>query len=159
MNAVEALKAARVAGVRIAVDGDHLLLKASTPPSDAVVDLLARHKAEVMALLHRTADRSSSQDYQARCIVDGLLEPAAAAPERAAVTEISVVAWLNQHADSSAPGSCTWCGRHETSAAVVLPFGVEPGPHTWLHPECWAPWHQARRELAMVALSRPGGTP
>ena len=51
MNAQEALKAARRAGIRLQVEGDHLLLEAAAPPPAAVIDLLARHKAELMALL------------------------------------------------------------------------------------------------------------
>jgi hypothetical protein len=51
MSAVEALKAARVAGVGIALDGSDLMLQASAPPPAAVLDALSRHKGDIIALL------------------------------------------------------------------------------------------------------------
>src|SRR6516162_222430 len=55
MSAAEALQAAQNAGVEIGIDGDNLVLEASAPPPAAVLDLLSRHKAEVLALLAATA--------------------------------------------------------------------------------------------------------
>ena len=46
MSVVEALKAARAAGVELALDGDDLVLKAASAPPAAVLDALSRHKAE-----------------------------------------------------------------------------------------------------------------
>ncbi len=60
MGAAEALKTARSCGVRLRVDGDHLVLKTSAPPPPFVVDLLRRHKAEIMALLRPAEDSQSS---------------------------------------------------------------------------------------------------
>jgi hypothetical protein len=51
VSAAEALKAARDAGIGLHVDGDGLVLEASGPPPDAVLDLLSGHKAGVIALL------------------------------------------------------------------------------------------------------------
>ena len=51
MSAAEALKAARAAGIQIGIDGDDLVLEATVPPPAAVIDLLSRHKAEIVALL------------------------------------------------------------------------------------------------------------
>jgi hypothetical protein len=51
MTALEALKAAHAAGIKLKMDGDFLVLQATTPPPATVVDLLSRHKAEVLALL------------------------------------------------------------------------------------------------------------
>jgi hypothetical protein len=51
MSAVEALKAARAAGVELALDGDDLALKAASAPPAAVLDALSRHKAQIVALL------------------------------------------------------------------------------------------------------------
>jgi hypothetical protein len=55
MSAAEALQAAQNAGVEICIDGDDLVLEASAPPPAAVLDLLSRHEAEVLALLVATA--------------------------------------------------------------------------------------------------------
>jgi hypothetical protein len=51
MTALKALKAAHAAGVNLKTDGGFLVLKAATRPSATVVDLLWRHKQEVLALL------------------------------------------------------------------------------------------------------------
>ena len=56
MSAAEALQAAQNAGVEIGIDGDDLVLEASAPPPAAVLDLLSRHKAEVLAALAATAN-------------------------------------------------------------------------------------------------------
>jgi len=66
--------------------------------------------------------------------------------------EAFVAVWLNGHPTPSEPGRCNWCGKPEISSGVVLPFGVEPGKHAWLHSECWVPWHQARRAEALAVL-------
>jgi hypothetical protein len=124
MNAQHALNAARTAGIRIQVEGDHLLLEAAAPPPPAVIDLLTRHKRALMALI-----------------------------------ENPVIEWLKQNPEPSEPGHCAWCNKRETAAAVVVPFGVQAGTHTWLHPECWSPWHQARRDRARVALTGSAGMP
>ena len=51
MSAAEALKAARAAGIQLGIDGDDLVLEASAPPPCAVLDLLSRHKADIVTLL------------------------------------------------------------------------------------------------------------
>jgi hypothetical protein len=38
MTAIDALKAAREAGIKIAIDGDDLVLDASTPPAATAVE-------------------------------------------------------------------------------------------------------------------------
>ena len=67
-------------------------------------------------------------------------------------TEASIVKWLNDHPAPSQLERCAWCHRPHSPSAVVVPFGNEPGGHTWLHVECWPAWHQARRAEAAAAL-------
>jgi hypothetical protein len=64
MSAAEALKAARVAGIQLEIDGDDLVLEASVPPPSAVIDLLSSHKASIVALLRRAEDGWSAEDQQ-----------------------------------------------------------------------------------------------
>src|SRR5262249_8323415 len=64
MRAVEALKAARAAGVELALDGDDLALKAASAPPAAVLDALSLHKAEIMVLLRPAEDGWSAEDWQ-----------------------------------------------------------------------------------------------
>lgn len=72
----------------------------------------------------------------------------------AILTDDRVIRWLNQHPAPSKPGCCAWCQQTESPSAVVLPFGTEPGTHTWLHAECWRAWHQWRRAEAACALAQ-----
>jgi hypothetical protein len=51
MSAALALKAARDSGITIGTDGDDLILEACSEPPATVIDLLSRHKAEVLAIL------------------------------------------------------------------------------------------------------------
>jgi hypothetical protein len=62
MSAVEALKAARAAGTQLGIDGDDQVLEASAPPPPAVIDLLSRHKAGIVALLRPRRDGWSAED-------------------------------------------------------------------------------------------------
>jgi hypothetical protein len=57
-------------------------------------------------------------------------------------TPLSLIHWLNEHPAPSRIGECVWCGKPESRDGTVLPFGTEPGTHTWLHAECWLAWHQ-----------------
>jgi hypothetical protein len=65
-----------------------------------------------------------------------------------------IIHWLNEHPAPSRLGECAWCGKRESRDGTVLPFGTEPGTHTWLHAECWLAWHQARRRQAIIELAR-----
>ena len=65
MSAVQALKRRAIAGVRIGVDGDALTLEADAAPPPHVLDLLSRHKAEVIALLRTGRDGWSGEDWRA----------------------------------------------------------------------------------------------
>ena len=55
MSATEVIKVARDAGIELAVDGDDLLLEGPAPPPATILDLLSRHKAEVLAALAASA--------------------------------------------------------------------------------------------------------
>ena len=63
MKAVDALERAWAVGIKLAVDGDNLVLEAASRPPAGVLDALARHKAEIVALLR--GDGWSAKDWQA----------------------------------------------------------------------------------------------
>ena len=65
MSAVDALKLARAAGVRIGLDGYALTLDADAAPPREVLELLALHKAHVIALLCPGRDGWSGDDWRA----------------------------------------------------------------------------------------------
>ncbi len=66
--------------------------------------------------------------------------------------EWCVVEWLNRHPSPSEPDRCAWCGK-PGEVGVIVPFGVEA---TWLHHQCWEPWHHQRRQEAKSALEEMG---
>ena len=123
VNAVEALRIARRGGARLSVAGCSLVLEAETPPPPTLVDALRAHKSEVLELLRIETER--------RMIVE----------------------WLNAHPVASDPETCCWCGGAERSGDVLLPFGVAPTGHAWLHTNCWKPWHERRKAEALASLT------
>jgi hypothetical protein len=135
MNAAcELLDDLAVIGATVEPAGDRLILRAGPTAIPAeLVHRVREAKADLIATFarHEACEQNPSSDS----------EPHAC-----------VVEWLNQHPAPSASGQCAWCGRLESRSAVVLPFGTEPGTHTWLHAHCWPAWHQSRREEAAIAL-------
>ena len=160
MSAAEALRAARAVGVHLGIDGDDLVLEAPAPPPLVVVEALRRHKVDIVSLLRPLADGWSAEDW--RAFYDeqaGVLEFDGGTPRPAAEAqayETCIVEWLNRNPAPSRAGRCAWCAQCESDSAVVVPFGIEPGTHVWLHNECWLPWQEARRAQAMKILSRFG---
>jgi hypothetical protein len=160
MSAVEALKAARAAGVELALDGDDLALKAASAPPAAVLDALSRHKAQIVALLRPAEDGWSAEDWQVffeerAGIVEfdgGLLRAEAEAQAFACC----VVEWLNRNPERSPAGRCLGCGDREHAHDPLLPYGVETAGHAWLHSRCWPAWYEARKAKAASALAAMG---
>jgi hypothetical protein len=163
MSAADALRAARAAGIQLGIDGDDLMLEASTSPPPAVIDLLSRHKAAIVALLRPAEDGWSAEDWQVffderAGIVEfdgGLPRPDAEAQAFACC----VVEWLNHNPERSPAGRCLDCGGGRDHAHdPLLPCGVEPTGHAWLHSCCWHPWYEARKAKAVAALAAMGIT-
>jgi len=160
MSAVQVLGAARAFGVHLEADGDDLLLEASGPPPDAVLDALSRHKPEVVRLLH-SAKAGHSPEYwhvlfHQRAAFAEFAGGLPRADAEAQAFECCVVEWLNRNPKPSAAGRCLWCGQTESRGAVVVPYGTEFGTHAWLHAECWPACHELRRSQAQQALMRMG---
>ena len=159
MDAVMLLRRAQEAGLRVRTNGSNIVVRG---PKKAypVVELLAAHKANVLAFLRSTGDGWSAEDWQAYfderagiAEFDGGLsrEDAEALAFNTCITE-----WLNRNPASSPAGYCAGCGELETESTAVLPFGTEPGTHAWLHSECWQAWYAKRRNQAVAALRRMG---
>ncbi len=144
MSVVEALEAARVAGVRVGIEGDDLALEASAPPPPAVLDLLSRHKAGIVTLLRSADGRAGIGE------LDGGL-PRAEAEARAFAC--CVAEWLNRNPVCSPPGRCLGCGNGDHAHDPLLPFGIESTGHAWLHSRCWSAWYAGRRAEAVGALA------
>jgi hypothetical protein len=160
MSAFEALKLARAAGIEINVDGDDLTLDADVAPPPAVLDLLARHKAQVIALLRPGRDGWSGEDW--RALFDeraGIAEFDGGLPRdqaEARAFACCVAEWLNRNPVRSPPGRCLGCGGSDNAHEALLPFGTAPAGHAWLHSHCWLVWHADRKAEAGAALSDLG---
>ncbi|MEZ5792379.1 MAG: hypothetical protein R3D34_16875 [Nitratireductor sp.] len=108
MSAAETLRAAHDAGICLCVDGVDLVLEATTRPPASVLDLLIRHKAEVIKLLQTGEDCWSDEDwralYEERAGIaefdGGLPRPEA----EALALECCLVEWLNRNFERSPPG-------------------------------------------------------
>jgi hypothetical protein len=160
MSAADALKAARDAGIRLRVDGDGLLLEASAPPSAVVLDLLLRHKAGIIPLLHGKGDGWSAEDWQAffdeRAGIAQFADSLPKAHAEAMALRCCIIEWLNRNPVKSTFGRCLSCGRGEHPNDPLLPFGADPGGHAWLHGACWPAWYRSRETEARAALSSMG---
>lgn len=160
MSAAEALRVAREAGLELRIDGHDLVLQASAPPSDAVLDLLALHKKGVIALLQSADGDRSAEDWHAfhaeRVAIAAIDGGQPQARSEAMAYESCVVAWLNRNPAPSNPDRCAWCGKPDLSGTTVLPFGADGTGHTWLHPVCWNAWHSERRAKARKFLENIG---
>jgi hypothetical protein len=135
------------------------VLESAAPPSPAVIDLLSRHKDEIMALL-RVQHGWSPADWQAffdeRAAIaefDGGLSRSHA---QAQAFACCVIEWLNRNPAQSGPGRCVGCGGGNRPADPLLPFGTETSGHVWLHGTCWPERHQLRRAEAIAALRAIG---
>ena len=63
MNAVQALDAALAAGISCHIDGNILVLQAARKPPTDVLDLLHRHKAQILTLMRPVDDEWSRNDW------------------------------------------------------------------------------------------------
>ena len=160
MSSIEALKAARAAGVELALDGDDLALKAASAPPTAVLDALSRHKAEIVVLLRPAEDGWSAEDWLV--FFDervGIIEFDGELPRpeaEAQAFDCCVVEWLNLNPERSPAGHCLGCGDREHVHDPLLPYGVAPNGHAWLHSRCWPAWYEARKAKAVSALTTIG---
>jgi hypothetical protein len=161
VSAVKTLHAAHAAGIRVMLDGDGILLEADAEPPQALLEALSRHKLAILGLLNPGSDGWCAADWsnyfdarQRAASRNGRSRTQAAA----LAFECCVVEWLNRHPVPSSARRCAWCGEAESSSAMVLPFGCEPGGHAWLHSQCWPEWHRRRRAEAVTALQAIGLT-
>jgi hypothetical protein len=93
-----------------------------------ILNLLARHKSEIVALLRQGRDGWSREDWQV------FFEERARSP----------------------PERCLACGGGDHPYDALLPHGFEPIGHAWLHTRCWPAWRAARRAEAVAALEAMG---
>ena len=160
MSAVEVLRLAQENGIRLGVAGADLILDAAREPTLAVLEAIRRNKAEIVALLGAHHGGWTAEDWKAfyderACIAEFDGEQSREQAEAIAF-ESCVVEWLNRHTCRTDPGCCAACGEPDQEGHAVVPFGTETHGHTWLHPQCWQGWYEARKAEAIIALAAMG---
>jgi hypothetical protein len=160
MSAIQALKAAHDAGVRMGIDGEALTLDADGAPSAYLLNLLAHHKAGVIALLRPGNDGWSAFDWLAYFDERaGIAEHNGGLSREQAETRAftcCVVEWRNRNPVRSPPGRCVGCGQGERDFDSLLPFGTEAAGIAWLHPRCRQAWQTGRTAEAVASLTKLG---
>jgi hypothetical protein len=160
VSATQALKAARAAGVELRLDGDDLVLEASTPPPTVILELLSRHKPAIAVLLRPGRDGWTAEDWQV--FLDeraGIAEFEGSLPRLEAETcafACCVVEWLKRNFIHSPPGRCLACRGGDQARD---PHGIEPTRRAGLHSRCWPAWHAGRKSEAVAALAAMGIKP
>jgi hypothetical protein len=160
MTAMEALLAARAAGVDVVLHGDDLALEASSPPSDAVLEALSWNKAGIVALLRPGYDGWNAEDWQVYfderagiAEFDGGLSCGQAEAQAFACC---ITEWMNRNPPTSSPDRCLACHGADSANDPLLPFGAESHCHAWLHSRCWDSWFKSRKKEAASALVTMG---
>jgi hypothetical protein len=159
MSAALALKTAHAVGIRVRIEGDNLELEAPAQPPQAVLDLLSRHKADILRLLRPADDGWSAKDWHVYFDERaGIAEYDGGLPRQAEARAFAccVTEWINRNSTSSTPGRCLACGGGERSCDPLLPFGTELTGHAWVHRACWPAWYRERETEAIVELSSLG---
>jgi hypothetical protein len=163
MSGADALREARTAGINLRMEGCDLALQADTPPPASLLERLARHKPEIVALLRPGRDGWSAEDWQAHFDERaGIAEFDCGLPRQEAEArafECCVVEWMNRTFERSLPGRCRACGGGDHAHDVLLPLGIEPTGHVWLHSRCWPAWRAGSKAEAVAALNAMGIVP
>ena len=160
MKALDALEAARAAGIVLALDGEDLVLEAASMPPAAVLESLSQQKANIIAMLRPGCTGWSSEDWQV--FFDeraGIAEFDGGLPRLQAEVHAfgcCVAEWLNRNPVNSPPSGCLGCGGVGHSHDPLLPFGVECTGHAWLHSRCWPAWYADRKAQAIAGLATQG---
>ena len=163
MSAAEILREAQLAGIDLRVEGDDLALHAQAPPPADLLQRLARYKPEIVALLRPGRDGWSAEDWQVYFDERaGIAEFDGGLPRREAEArafECCLVEWLNRTFERSPPGQCRACGGGDHAHDLLVPHGIEPTGHVWLHSRCWPDWHASQKAEAVAALKGMGIVP
>jgi hypothetical protein len=108
MSAVMALRAARAAGVELALAGNDLSLKAASEPPVIVLEALVRHKSEIVALLRPGPGGWSAEDWRLffdeRAAFAELAGRLTRSDAEAQAFESCVIEWLNRNPAPSVAG-------------------------------------------------------
>jgi hypothetical protein len=137
MSALQAVVAARNAGIDIATDGGDLVLEARAPPTAELLERLRKHKTAIVELLRPRADGWSAEDWQAYF------------NEHAAIAEFHG-GLPRPQAEAQAFSECVteWLNRARAIGVEAHPPELQPCP------KCWLAW-QKQAAAAIGAMGVP----
>jgi hypothetical protein len=143
-------------GATIELTENRLLLRAGriAVPASLVTRIRDAKPDLIAALAAAKAAGAYRPENDGRCEQEQASQEAGGRTYTGRPPENLLIQWLNEHPVLSPPGFCAWCGTPELPSAMVVPFGIMPSTHTWLHPECWSAWHRARLLEAEAALAK-----
>jgi hypothetical protein len=125
-----------------------------------MLDVLLRHKAEIVALLRPGQDGWSAADWQVffdeRAGIaefDGGLSPFQAETNAFACC---VAEWLNRNPVASSPGRYSGCAGGGHAHDPLATFSIGGAAHARLHSRCRAAWYAERKAEAVAALAAKG---
>jgi hypothetical protein len=158
MSAVEALRAARAAGVAVMIDGEGLLLRADAEPPRAVLDALSHQKSAIISLLRRVDDGRTVEDWQnffdERAGIAEFDGNYSRCDAEIIAFEDCVDRWLALNPPTSrSPENCLLCGQEASvkDTDTVHIVGSTNGPAR-LHTNCAPRWKVLRRVEARTSL-------
>src|SRR5262249_13911668 len=175
MSALQALDAARAAGIKVRLDGKNLVLSGSSEPPSDLINMLRLHKRSIVSFLQGRL-LALRQPIQAWDPVDwraffderaGIAEydgGLSRAEAEARAFDYCVAEWLLRNPIDSSPDQCLECGKSAKTDDPLLAIGVVGAGQAWLHRDCVSGWHSARLAAAVAALSAmnivvPAGAP
>jgi hypothetical protein len=153
MNAAEVIEATHAIGLIVRAKGSKLVLEATTPPPETILQDLRRLKSEILALLQVEPSSWSRDDWKAyfdeRAGImqfDGGFRRAEA---ELCAFEDCVEHWLALHPHSAVQADC--CVQCQTLVTGGVSIRLAEGG--LLHQDCAAKWKVSRRIHARRQLS------
>lgn len=161
MSATKVLKLARSAGIRVGIDGDYLTLEAPVPPPAEVLELLERHKSEIVTLLIPRNDGWSSDDwlnfYEKQVLIFESAGMQSRVHAETSAFFVCIGEWSDRNPTRSQSRRCAQCGQfREMMLPHLTDYSTKDPGYTWLHQGCSQAWHNAYRIKAVSALIEIG---
>ncbi len=162
MSAVEALKAARAAGVFVQLDQDDLVLQAPTQPPEIILDGLTRYKSGIVAILRSDTSDWSPADwhefFRERIVIMECEGKCSREEAKRQALERCITTWLNANPPCGVNDKfCAACGEPVGRIGEdSIPFLAGKETHAWVHHTCVDRWWFKRRGIAVAALAQMG---
>ena len=161
-TALDALRAARAAGIGLEISAGGLEIQAAWGAPPAVIEEVRRREADIVVLLTPGPGGMTGEDwivlFEERAAIiefEGGLSRREA--ERRAF-ECTLTVWRDLVPAVHAIGVCAHCGRRDEPGMPLVPYGTAEGGVTHLHSQCWPAWNAERIRCGTAFLNSLGIT-